>query len=171
MATNIEQLSEDIDCSATTVLKASDIFNKCLITSGLSKPSQYQRNDQTRHAHKQLDVTLYGEVGGVRDICGCGLFEQKAGDSYTMCSSLLRNKDEANEQGPQLMNDAKVIENVNVSHEWKEVDKERNKGLFEALLTSRSLVLDSTGMCMNALQTAVLSACALLKIGQVMENF
>lgn len=155
---SVKQMCEELECSDDYILRACSVFTQALVTSGCSQPSMLRRNNITGHVHRLSNMKCAAETECVSTICECGLFENKSTDNLSVffeldCKNFQCNKEFRRET------------------DWKISDIGKHKTTLEEALRSRLLVLDSTGMCVNALQTAVLTACSVLRIGQEMGNF
>lgn len=152
----ITQLSEELECHTRCIQEACSIFTQSLMTAALTCPSKFQQNNQSLHVYISHGENIF-DCGEVNEVCQCGLFTNKPGDTYTFCSNF-------NNTGVE-------IEPRHDVFDWESSDVSQQRTELETALASRSVVLDGAGMSQNALQTAVLTACSLLRVGQVMENF
>ena len=139
--------------------EACQIFIRSLQQTIINPDSQSAINNRNGHVyHSNLDRDYFNSNSlhsnqGLNDsnqpkmFCGCSLEKSLPSDSYTSVN--ITNEHENT-----------CIPEYSVSEPFY---------LKESLL-KREIVLDSLSVCVNALKTGVMTACSVLRIGQVLEN-
>lgn len=143
------ELCDELECSRSSLLKASEIFTSALLHSVLRRPSDGVISLTSGHLHTTSRGANFGEPCTAQNVgkhCLCELTESGQEDMFL----------------PVIL-DAK---------KWMSVTSAEMSATVEVLtvLETRDIILDSFCMCANALQSAVLAASSVLKIGQVLEN-
>ncbi|XP_053400180.1 molecular chaperone MKKS-like isoform X1 [Mercenaria mercenaria] len=140
------KLSEVLECPASTIQQACILFRQALITAALGVHSC----SVSRHS---------GHVFSNDDVKGDDDSDDNdgGGDRYCLCGIYKARKDE---ELIRLREDEDMCVKTEVG----------KLPVGDAIEKHDSVVMDSFSMCVNALQTSVLTACSVLKIGQVVEN-
>lgn len=140
---DLADLCSDLECPASVIKEACQMFCQALWTAAGISPSLHSVSRSSGHVFRLLEEV---DTSQRLHTCCCGI------DTSTCMEELTPLSTELDSVSPKFT-------------------KSRNSQvLSDRLLDSRHVVMDGFSMCMNALQTAVLTACTALKIGQVVEN-
>jgi hypothetical protein len=133
----------------TTLQQACTLFVQALLSASLTDVNNYSVSTNSGHVFKSSDVTKDGnKLGNDNKRCCCGIYKAKANENLLQLTE----------------NDSFYLTRKNGTLNCEKCP------LTDAIEECDEVVIDSFTVCINALQTAVLTACSMLKIGQVVEN-
>ena len=146
VANEKEDLARELECSKSTLLKSCELFTHALQRAGLpgTQSNQYCVSEADGHIYRRSTDSIIIDMNEM-DICCCKFIAGEIDD--TMLKNICLER----------------VETIN------KFDKPSQEELAVASDT-RYLVLDNFSVCLNALKTAVLTACTVLRIGQVISN-
>lgn len=138
-----EKFSEDLECPASMIKEAAFLFSQALTTGALGGFHGYSISKTSGHVFRTDDCFSSCELE--KPHCSCGIYQVKENEDFVR---------------------------LHDSHALYFKTEEFNKDCItlEDVLKNQDVVLDSFSASLNALQTSVLTACSILKIGQVVEN-
>ncbi|KAL4238635.1 hypothetical protein ACF0H5_003342 [Mactra antiquata] len=143
VTSDIEELSIQHDIPVSVLKEESKVFHDSLVDSVMSNKQNYVIDSNTGHicTYNTLTDTV------ITDYCCCQIYEVNDRDIYVI--------DDTNGMkfGTNLLM-VDTVDSLNIKKSFKE----------------RDVVIDVYRSAVNAFQTAVLTACSILKIGQVIEN-
>ncbi|KAK3595554.1 hypothetical protein CHS0354_021663 [Potamilus streckersoni] len=137
---DMESLQQELECSSTVLSAAAQIFSNCLQKAALH--SFHGDGDHMTDEYGHLHINQGGHHG---KHCCCRL-HAKVDDIHIQYVYLK--------------------EKLDLPFSFTKVDNQEILGIVK----SRGMVLDNFSSCLNALKTAVLTACTVLKIGQYIHD-
>lgn len=138
-----EKLSEELECPVSLIKEAVLYFTHALVTAALGGYHGYRISKHSGHLFRNAGI--HANETGDFQLCSCGIYEAKNEEEFV---TLVNSQD--------VQFDTNLIKNEYVP--------------LTDVIDKRNVVLDSFSVCVNVLQTSVLTACSILKIGQVVEN-
>lgn len=138
------QMSQDMGCSIQDIEEAFVMFTQSLIKVSIKDPQHVYVNNRSGHAFHLLEQEMGRPVK-----CCCGLYTAEPEDEYTSITFSHFKDFVANGCG-----NAVVQKQLLVTTDF---------------LHTRNIVMDCFSMSQSALQTAVLTACSVLNIVQIVE--
>ncbi|XP_060587993.1 molecular chaperone MKKS-like [Ruditapes philippinarum] len=143
------ELSEELECLVITLQQACTLFVQALLSASLTDVNNYSVSRNSGHVFRSSDVTKdSNKLGNDNKRCSCGIYKAKANENLLQLTE----------------NDSFYLTRKNGTLNCEKCP------LTDAIEECDEVVIDSFTVGINALQTAVLTACSVLKIGQVVEN-
>ena len=157
---DLQKMSSQLECSEKHITKALQIFVSSIFTSYLCNTSHFVFSARTGHIHKKINSEFScGENEQYLKVCECGVTHQHVGDDLYELGSLEEFFKTKQNLKMSAVNDSFETKGGNL---FSKVDS--------SVLTEPDIVVDCCAVYESGIQTAVLSACSLLRIGQIMEN-
>ena len=142
-------LCQELECSVITIQQACTLFVQALLSASLGDVSDYSVSRYSDHVFRTDHISDEdNEHGNDSRHCLCGLYKAKTDEN-------LRPLNEDNGARSASRSDISNSESCSFRNAVEEYD---------------GVVIDSFTVGVSALKTSVLTACSVLKIGQVVEN-
>lgn len=150
VANEKESLASELECSQSTLMKSCELFTHALQMAALpgNHRNQYSISETDGHVYQT-------ESNGI-----CLETDTKLNGFTMCCCKFALNKDSTDSIKNMRFEKLEYTGSCRVPSV---------EDVTEAL-KSRDLLLDNFTVCINALKTAVLTACTVLRIGQVIQN-
>ena len=139
-------MAHELECSKSTLLKSCELFTHALQKAGIpgTQCNQYCVSEADGHIYLRSTDSIIIDMNET-DICSCKFIAGEIDDTK------LKNI---------------CLERVETINKFDTPSQEELGFASDA----RYLVLDNFSVCLNALKTAVLTACTVLRVGQVIGN-